>query len=90
LDPDGSGQGLMAGSCEYGDELSGSGATELVIKCPLKNVDKINAQYGGRVRHPLMLLNIPPSKLITEFQLNLTMYCIMRPTGLTSNYQSSS
>jgi hypothetical protein len=30
LDPVGSGQGPVAGSCEYGDEPSGSGATELV------------------------------------------------------------
>jgi hypothetical protein len=29
LDPVGSGQGPVAGSCEYGDEPSGSGATEL-------------------------------------------------------------
>jgi hypothetical protein len=26
----GSGQGPVAGSCEYGDETSGSGATELI------------------------------------------------------------
>jgi hypothetical protein len=30
VDPDGSAYGLVAGSCEYGDEPSGSGATELV------------------------------------------------------------
>jgi hypothetical protein len=30
VDPVGSGQGPVAGSCEYGDEPSGSGATELV------------------------------------------------------------
>jgi hypothetical protein len=30
LDPAGSGQGSVAGSCEYGDEPSGSGTTELV------------------------------------------------------------
>jgi hypothetical protein len=30
LDPFGSGQGPVASSCEYGDEPSGSGATELV------------------------------------------------------------
>jgi hypothetical protein len=29
-DPVGSGQGPMAGSCEYGDATSGSGATDLV------------------------------------------------------------
>jgi hypothetical protein len=32
LDPDGSGYGPVAGSCEYGDEPSGFGATELVTK----------------------------------------------------------
>jgi hypothetical protein len=31
LEPVGSGQGPVADSCEYGDESSGSGATELVI-----------------------------------------------------------
>jgi hypothetical protein len=31
LDPVGSGQGPVAGSSEYGDEPSGSGATELII-----------------------------------------------------------
>jgi hypothetical protein len=31
VDPAGSGQGPVAGSCECGDEPSGSGATELVI-----------------------------------------------------------
>jgi hypothetical protein len=31
VDPVGSGQGSVAGSCEYGDEPSGSGATELII-----------------------------------------------------------
>jgi hypothetical protein len=31
VDPVGSGQGPVAGSCEYGDEPAGSGATELVI-----------------------------------------------------------
>jgi hypothetical protein len=31
LDPAGSGLGPVAGSCEYGDEPSGSGATELVM-----------------------------------------------------------
>jgi hypothetical protein len=30
VDPVGSGQGPVAGSCEYGDEPSGSGATELL------------------------------------------------------------
>jgi hypothetical protein len=30
LDPVGSGEGPVAGSCEYGDEPAGSGATELV------------------------------------------------------------
>jgi hypothetical protein len=30
LDSVGSGQGQVAGSCEYGDEPTGSGATELV------------------------------------------------------------
>jgi hypothetical protein len=30
VDPVGSGYGPMAGSCEYGDEPSGSGATELI------------------------------------------------------------
>jgi hypothetical protein len=30
LDPVGSGQGPVAGSCEYGDEPSGSSATDLV------------------------------------------------------------
>jgi hypothetical protein len=30
VDPVGSGQGQVAGSCDYGDELAGSGATELV------------------------------------------------------------
>jgi hypothetical protein len=30
LDPVGSEQGPVAGSCEYGDEPSGSGVTELV------------------------------------------------------------
>jgi hypothetical protein len=30
LDPVGSGYGPVAGSCEYGDEPSGSGAVELV------------------------------------------------------------
>jgi hypothetical protein len=30
VDPVGSGQGPVAGSCEYGDEPSGSGATEFV------------------------------------------------------------
>jgi hypothetical protein len=30
LDPVGSGYGPVAGSCEYGDEPPGSGATELV------------------------------------------------------------
>jgi hypothetical protein len=30
MDSSGSEYGLMAGSCEYGDEPSGSGATELV------------------------------------------------------------
>jgi hypothetical protein len=30
VDPVGSGEVLMAGSCKYGDELSSSGATELV------------------------------------------------------------
>jgi hypothetical protein len=32
VDPAGSGQGPLAGCCEYGDDPSGSGATELV--CP--------------------------------------------------------
>jgi hypothetical protein len=31
VDSPGSGWGSLAGSCEYGDEPSGSGATELVI-----------------------------------------------------------
>jgi hypothetical protein len=31
MDPVGSGQGPVAGFCEYGDEPSGSGATELVM-----------------------------------------------------------
>jgi hypothetical protein len=30
MDPVGSGQVPVAGCCEYGDETSGSGATELV------------------------------------------------------------
>jgi hypothetical protein len=30
VDPVGSGQGPVAGCCEYGDEPAGSGATELV------------------------------------------------------------
>jgi hypothetical protein len=30
VDPFGSGYGPVAGWCEYGDEASGSGATELV------------------------------------------------------------
>jgi hypothetical protein len=30
MDPVGSGWGPVAGSCKYGDEPSGSGATELV------------------------------------------------------------
>jgi hypothetical protein len=30
VDPVGSGQGSVAGCCEYGDEPSGSGTTELV------------------------------------------------------------
>jgi hypothetical protein len=30
VDPVGSGQGPVASCCEYGDEPSGSGATELV------------------------------------------------------------
>jgi hypothetical protein len=30
VDPVGSGYGSVVGSCEYGDEPSGSGATELV------------------------------------------------------------
>jgi hypothetical protein len=34
LDPAGSGQGPVAASCEYGDEPSGSGATELVLAIP--------------------------------------------------------
>jgi hypothetical protein len=31
VDSSGSGQGAVAGCCEYGDEPSGSGATELVM-----------------------------------------------------------
>jgi hypothetical protein len=31
MDSVGSGQGLMAASCEHGDEPSGSGATELIF-----------------------------------------------------------
>jgi hypothetical protein len=34
MDPVGSGQGPVAGCCEYGDEPSGSGATELVNTDP--------------------------------------------------------
>jgi hypothetical protein len=30
VDPVGSGYGPVAGSCEYGDEPSGSGATDLI------------------------------------------------------------
>jgi hypothetical protein len=43
LDPVGSGQGPMAGSCEYGDEPSGSGATELLL-APNYNMTK---NYAG-------------------------------------------
>jgi hypothetical protein len=32
VDPVGSGQGPVAGSCEYSDEPSGSGTTELVME----------------------------------------------------------
>jgi hypothetical protein len=32
VDSSGSEEGLVAGSCEHGDEPSGSGATELVSK----------------------------------------------------------
>jgi hypothetical protein len=32
MDPVGSGQGPMAGSCKYGDEPSGSGTMDLVSK----------------------------------------------------------
>jgi hypothetical protein len=35
LDSTGSGQGLLAGCCECGDEPSGSCATELVLEVPL-------------------------------------------------------
>jgi hypothetical protein len=31
VDPVGSGEGPVAGYCQYGDETSGSGATELVV-----------------------------------------------------------
>jgi hypothetical protein len=31
VDAPGSGWGMMAGSCEHGDEPSGAGATEFVI-----------------------------------------------------------
>jgi hypothetical protein len=34
VDSPGSGYGPLAGCCECGDELSGSGATELVIILP--------------------------------------------------------
>jgi hypothetical protein len=34
LDPVGSEYGPVAGSCEYGDEHSGSGTTELVLLLP--------------------------------------------------------
>jgi hypothetical protein len=34
VDQFGSGQGPVVGSCKYGDEPSGSDATELVIRFP--------------------------------------------------------
>jgi hypothetical protein len=38
VDPVGSGQGPVAGCCKYGDEPSGSDATELVHVLKMRNV----------------------------------------------------
>jgi hypothetical protein len=40
----------MAGSCEYGDEPSGSGATQLIVKFTLGNIllFEIRHWYGQR------------------------------------------
>jgi hypothetical protein len=45
LNPVGSGQGPVVGSCEYGDEPSGSGATELVHHHTFENRDEITSKF---------------------------------------------
>jgi hypothetical protein len=47
LDPVGSGQGPVAGCCEYGGEPSGSGATKLVtyLEFGLYSVELVSTQY---------------------------------------------
>jgi hypothetical protein len=53
----------MAGSCEYGDEPSGSDATELVKLCGLMPP----YSWAGEVSHPLTLHNRSSLKsIVTE------------------------
>jgi hypothetical protein len=42
FDPVGSGEGPVAGSCEYDDEPSGSGATELVKGSSHRDIEEHN------------------------------------------------
>jgi hypothetical protein len=54
LDPVGSGRGPVAGCCEYGDEPSGSGATELVtMLLQLARLD-ISGSIGSDVERSVL------------------------------------
>jgi hypothetical protein len=67
----------VAGSCEYGDEPSGSGATELVLEKTLGGC-KNRPGRGGEAKNSFLLSGIEPclaSPLPVSVMTTIVAYC---------------